>query len=102
VEQALDDALTQTMAQYNVPGAVVGIWIPGAGTWVVSRGVADPATGRAMQLGDRFRIRSNTKTFTVTCCLLSPAEMKATDMSPLRFALCGLTTGVVEDILLAS
>jgi D-alanyl-D-alanine carboxypeptidase len=66
---ALDAALTKTLEHVKTPGVVVGIWIPGRGTYVVTRGVSDSATGKAMQRNDRFRIGSNTKTFTVTALL---------------------------------
>ena len=46
---ALDVALTKTMADLKVPGVVVGVWIPGEGTYVVTRGVSDLATSKAMQ-----------------------------------------------------
>lgn len=73
---ALDAALTKTLADYRIPGAVVGLWIPGEGTYVVTRGVSDLATGKAMQRNDHFRIGSNTKTFTVTVLLQLADEKK--------------------------
>jgi D-alanyl-D-alanine carboxypeptidase len=73
---ALDDALTTTMANRKVPGVVVGLWIPGEGTYVVTRGVSDPATGKPMQRNDHFRIGSVTKTFTVTVLLQLADEKK--------------------------
>jgi D-alanyl-D-alanine carboxypeptidase len=73
---ALDDALTTTMANQKVPGVVVGLWIPGEGTYVATRGVSDLATGKAMQRNDHFRIGSITKTFTVTVLLQLADEKK--------------------------
>ncbi len=73
---ALDAALTNTMADLKVPGVVVGVWIPGEGTYVVTRGVSDQATGKAMQRNDHFRIGSITKTFTVTVLLQLADEKK--------------------------
>lgn len=66
---ALDAALTKALADYSVPGAVVGIWIPGQGSYVAASGVSDLATGKSMRTDDHFRIGSNTKTFTVTVLL---------------------------------
>ncbi|MBC7933143.1 MAG: beta-lactamase family protein, partial [Rubrivivax sp.] len=69
VRNSLDRALTETMNEYNVPGAVVGVWVPGEGEWVTARGVSDLATGEPMRLDNHFRIGSNTKPFTVTALL---------------------------------
>jgi D-alanyl-D-alanine carboxypeptidase len=80
---ALDAALTKTLAHVKTPGVVVGIWIPRKGTYVVTRGVSDSATGKAMQRNDRFRIGSNTKTFTVTALLQLADEKKVRLDDPL-------------------
>ena len=64
VQDQLDAALTETMTRLNIPGAVVGIWVPGEGEWVSLRGTANLATGEPMQLSNHFRIGSNTKVFT--------------------------------------
>lgn len=65
----IDDAMKTWFAAYNAPGAIVGIYIPGRGTYESAQGVADPKTGEPMQLGDHVRIGSVTKTFTVTVLL---------------------------------
>ena len=57
------------MNAYNIPGAVVGIKVPGGEEWVIKKGLADVETGRAIQTVDRFRIGSITKTFTATIIL---------------------------------
>jgi D-alanyl-D-alanine carboxypeptidase len=75
VRAQLESTLAQTMAQRNIPGAVVGIWIPGQGTWVATQGVSDLKTKAPMSAADHFRIGSNTKTFTVTA-LLQLADAK--------------------------
>ena len=72
IEQVLDKAF----ADSGAPGAVVGIWIRGQGSLVTTRGVANPATGQRMRVDDRFRIGSNTKTFTVTVLLQLAEENK--------------------------
>ena len=40
LQQTLDD----TMAEYDVPGAAVGVWIPGEGSWTAVAGLADVET----------------------------------------------------------
>jgi D-alanyl-D-alanine carboxypeptidase len=69
MQAALDQALNSTLAQHRIPGAIVGIWIPGAGSWEAARGVADVVSGKPMQPDNHFRIGSNTKTFTVTALM---------------------------------
>lgn len=73
---ALDAALDQSFAATKTPGAVVGIWIPGEGTYIATRGFADPATREPMRVADHMRIGSNTKTFTVTALLVLAKEEK--------------------------
>jgi len=73
---ALDAAVAKTMADFGFPGAAVGIWMPGKGNYVATHGAADPATGRALQRGDHFRIGSITKTFTITALLRLADEKK--------------------------
>ena len=38
---ALEKALDEGFVRSGVPGVAVGIWIPGKGSWVATRGVAD-------------------------------------------------------------
>ena len=65
----LDRAVRQTMRQASVPGAVVGLWLPGRGQYVRAFGVADKRTGAPMRVDINSRIGSVTKTFTVTALL---------------------------------
>jgi D-alanyl-D-alanine carboxypeptidase len=64
----LDAAITKTMADMSIPGAIVGVWGP-TGDYVRSFGVADKATEAPMQTDFYSRIGSVTKTFTVTAVL---------------------------------
>jgi len=73
---ALDAALDQSFAASKAPGAVVGIWVPGEGTYIATRGYADRATKQPMRVDDHFRIGSNTKTFTATLLLILADEKK--------------------------
>ena len=67
--QRLDDAIAEQMRDKNLPGVVVGVWVPGEGEYVVAKGTANLETGRARDLNDPFRIASITKTFTATAIL---------------------------------
>lgn len=68
VTDRLDAAVAETMTSAKIPGALVGFWSP-EGSYVKAYGVADRATGRAMEPGMFMRIGSETKTFTVTAVL---------------------------------
>ncbi len=65
----LRTVLDEQMAAFSVPGAIVGMWFPGIGTWVAGAGVADVSTGEAPLPTDQVRIGSITKSFTATCIL---------------------------------
>lgn len=73
---ALDAALDQSFAATKAPGVIVGVWIPGEGAYVATRGFANPATREPMRVADHMRIGSNTKTFTVTALLVLAKEEK--------------------------
>lgn len=61
VEAALADTMT--------PGALVGVWYPGQGTWTAAMGISDLVIGAPVSLDDHVRIASITKTFTATVVL---------------------------------
>ncbi|MFC9844905.1 serine hydrolase domain-containing protein [Streptomyces sp. NPDC060223] len=65
----LDAAIEKVRRQADIPGVVVGLWMPGKGSYVRATGVADTATGEPMTTDKFFRIGSETKTFTVTALL---------------------------------
>ncbi|WP_328869350.1 beta-lactamase family protein [Streptomyces sp. NBC_00287] len=65
----LDKAIEDVRRQADIPGVVVGLWMPGKGSYVRATGVADTATGRPMTSDMYVRIGSETKTFTVTALL---------------------------------
>jgi D-alanyl-D-alanine carboxypeptidase len=70
VQMKLDSTLTQVMSEHKIPGVVLGLWIPGAGTWITARGMSNLATNAPMNnVDNHFRIGSITKTFTVTALL---------------------------------
>ena len=65
----LQKTLDDTMAEYGVPGAAVGVWIPGAGSWTTVAGVADTESGDPVTAEMLWPIRSITKSYTVTLIL---------------------------------
>lgn len=67
--KAINGAIATWFGTYKAPGVIVGIWIPRKGSFVAALGKADRATGAPMQLDDRMRIGSVTKTFTITVLL---------------------------------
>lgn len=69
VEREIEQAVREVMEELDIPGAVVGVWVPDMGELVLSVGEADIEDGRAMQAADRFRVGSITKTFTATAVL---------------------------------
>ncbi len=79
-QKAIDAAVVHELAAYGgakpVPGVVVGVWVPGKGEYTKGYGYASLATKSHMQLDDRFRIGSNTKTFVATVLLQLVDEKK--------------------------
>ncbi|MFF3379622.1 serine hydrolase domain-containing protein [Streptomyces sp. NPDC002680] len=69
VTARLDKAIEDVRRQAGIPGVVVGVWMPGKGSYVRATGVADTATRRPMTTDGFVRIGSETKTFTVTALL---------------------------------
>lgn len=65
----LQGALEQMMAQYAVPGAAVGVWVPGEGSWVSAAGSADVEGDVAATTDMMWPLRSITKSYTVTLLL---------------------------------
>ncbi len=65
----IERVITGTLSSNNIPGAIVGVWVPGQGTYVEAFGQADIETGRSMTTGDKVRIASITKTFVATVIL---------------------------------
>ena len=72
----LQATLDAQMAEYKVPGAIVGMWFPTVGDWVVGSGVGDKSTGAAPRIADHVRIGSITKSFTATVVLQLVDEKK--------------------------
>jgi len=69
IHKQLDSALDTIMKNADIPGAIVGVWVPGRGSWVATRGVADITTRKPVAPEDLVRIGSITKTFVATVVL---------------------------------
>ena len=65
LQQTVDD----TMAEYGVPGAAVGVWIPGEGSWTTVAGIANAETNEPVTPEMLWPLRSITKSYTVTLIL---------------------------------
>jgi len=69
----LENIVTSNRAKFGgdtpVPGVLVGVWVPGKGSWVRGIGLGDMEAGRAPSPEDHVRIGSNTKTFVVSTIL---------------------------------
>ncbi|WP_318212828.1 MULTISPECIES: serine hydrolase domain-containing protein [unclassified Streptomyces] len=65
----LDKTIADVREQAKIPGVVVGLWLPGKGSYVRATGVADKVTREPMFTDSFVRIGSETKTFTVTALL---------------------------------
>jgi D-alanyl-D-alanine carboxypeptidase len=72
LEKALDEAFTKS----GLPGVITGLWIPGTGSWIASRGVADLKTKAPMTANLQAPIGSITKSFAVTIALQLVGEGK--------------------------
>lgn len=69
LQSQLQSALKQVMTEYDVPGAVAGVWVPGEGSWTTAAGLADIDGNVAVTTDMTWPIRSITKSYTVTLIL---------------------------------
>jgi D-alanyl-D-alanine carboxypeptidase len=93
LQTRLQQALDQTMATYGVPGAAVGVWVPGKGTWIRAAGVADRETNAPVTRDMSWPLRSITKSFTVTLLLQLADEGKLNLDDTLDKYVSGVTDG---------
>lgn len=77
------------------PGALVGVWLPGQGTWLRAAGVGDLATAAPVALDDHVRIASNTKTFVATVVLQLADEGNLGHDDTLEQYVPGIANGAV-------
>lgn len=78
IQEKLGKGVDATMAKFGVPGAIIGVWVPGKGEWLSVRGDANVKTGAKPKLSDHVRIGSISKTFTATVILQLVDEGKLT------------------------
>lgn len=82
VQRAIGAAVAKELLAYGnpkagpVPGAAIGVWLPGKGAYVKGIGSARLGPPEAMWHDDLFRIGSNTKTFVATVLLQLVDEKK--------------------------
>lgn len=70
----LELAVHEAMDAGGIPGVIAGAWVPGRGEWVAAEGLADRETGEEIEVTDRMRIGSVTKSFTATLVLVLADE----------------------------
>ena len=73
---ALEKALDEGFAKSGLPGVITGLWIPGTGSWIASRGVSDLKTKAPIMADLQAPIGSITKSFAVTIALQLVGENK--------------------------
>ena len=80
LQKAIAAAVAKELAKYGamqpVPGAAIGVWVPGKGEFVRGIGFARLSPPAVMSRDDLFRIGSNTKTFVATVLLQLVDEKK--------------------------
>lgn len=69
LQTRLQSAVEGVMAEYDVPGAAAGAWIPGKGSWTTAIGVGDVAGNVPVTTDMSWPIRSVTKSYTVSLIL---------------------------------
>jgi D-alanyl-D-alanine carboxypeptidase len=65
----MEQAVREVLNRDAIPGAIVGVWVPGRGEWTAALGLADRETGEEIVATDLMRIGSVTKSFTATLVL---------------------------------
>jgi D-alanyl-D-alanine carboxypeptidase len=75
------------------PGLVVGVWVPGRGSYVRTFGTSSLATGKPISVNDHFRIASITKSFTSEAILRLVDQRKLSLDSRLSAYVSGIPNG---------
>ncbi|MBT2442882.1 beta-lactamase family protein [Streptomyces sp. ISL-36] len=89
----LDRTIEDVRRQAGIPGAVVGLWMPGRGCYVRASGVADTVTREPMFKDTFVRIGSETKTFTVTALLQLVDDRRIRLDDPISKYILGVPNG---------
>lgn len=69
LETSLNEIVSRNKAEFNLPGVVAGVWIPGKKELIIENGFSDLEAATPISQAERFRIGSVTKSFTVTLVL---------------------------------
>jgi len=85
--------VAQQLGQGAIPGALVGVWFPGRGTWVQAMGIGNLTTAVPITTDDHVRIASITKTFTATVVLQLVDEGKLSLEDRLEPFVTGIANG---------
>ncbi len=93
LQAELQAAVDETVMQYDVPGAVAGVWIPGEGSWTTAVGLADIENGTPTTTDMSWPLRSVTKSYTVTLLLQLVDEGKLSLDDPISEYVDGVTNG---------
>ncbi|MCS5713270.1 beta-lactamase family protein [Herbiconiux sp. CPCC 205716] len=93
LQSALQKVVDDTMAEYEVPGAAVGVWVPGEGSWTSATGLADVEKELPVSTDMVWPIRSVTKSYTVTLLLQLVDEGRASLDDTIDQYLDGVTDG---------
>jgi CubicO group peptidase (beta-lactamase class C family) len=72
--ERLKQILTENLEEFGVPGALVGVWIPGEGKLIIEEGISNIDSDNPIVKEDHVRIGSVTKSFTVTVILQLAGE----------------------------
>ncbi|MEN2738759.1 serine hydrolase domain-containing protein [Microbacterium sp. X-17] len=103
MQSQLQDAAEFAMKASGSSGALVGVWAPWSGTWVVGLGVADTATGAAADPAMSFRATTLTRPMTcdVLYALVANGTVSPSDLVskyvPTVIGLNGVTLGELCD-----
>ncbi|MFE6403517.1 serine hydrolase domain-containing protein [Streptomyces alboflavus] len=90
---AVEASLGPLVDRHGIPGVAADVVDRRCARWSVARGVADLDSGRPMDAGDRLRIGSVSKTFTVTVVVQLAAEGRIGLDAPVERYLPGLIRG---------
>ena len=93
LQAELQAALGSVMAEYDVPGAAAGVWVPGEGSWTTAAGLADIKGNIPVTTDMVWPIRSVTKSYTVSLILQLADEGKLSLDDTLGKYVHGVTNG---------
>jgi len=69
IRKILEQILSENLEEFNVPGALVGVWISGEGRLIIEEGTSDVDDDKPIVKEDHVRIGSVTKSLTVNVIL---------------------------------